>query len=413
MVSLEASTAAIDHSTTTLPKDSSNVNPMESFLQRKYLSIVTITAIALAIYLFENHSPATRVDKTLAQKCRQPVKSDEPMLVRCFWTNDTGKPFFHPCQPNVCKSSTSHEAYGHFLFHEAFAAELADKKLLKRKTLDRFVESPAGCLFLESETELCSCQYGTFVDYCHRTYYGSHKVFFKGDSTANRFLRSTEAACEQKVDPPETNATIKLENNNSSRVVVVNDKTLHKLYLPFYRETDIPSKDSRYDKMLDIAPTSMSSFLHSLDDFLNEKVAEYSGEGNVIFVYMANNEVCHNSYIGNYRKSEKFLREDPDPNVLLQIQERRGVDAVTTWGMTLDYYGSKFAQRVSKAHIAEHFPQFLYFPLDAEYPANCLLTSDGRHVDRPFLEDDKVVSYYTAKARILMHLIEGHLPLGR
>lgn len=71
------------------------------------------------------------------------------------------------------------------------------------------------------------------------------------------------------------------------------------------------------------------------------------------------------------------------------------------------------AQTLSRIRVAERFPQFVYFALDATYPANCLLTKDGRHFYLPGsdAQEGKVgISYYTVKARILWHLIQSQLP---
>lgn len=57
-----------------------------------------------------------------------------------------------------------------------------------------------------------------------------------------------------------------------------------------------------------------------------------------MFIYMANNEVCHDAYTGNYAESVDFLYENPNP--VARVQDRRGGNAVSTWGFTLDYYGS-------------------------------------------------------------------------
>ena len=199
----------------------------------------------------------------------------------------------------------------------------------------------------------------------------------------------------------------------------MNDQTLHRLYLPFYRETDIPAQTGS-DRFFHRAPVSIEDFLETLDADLTKQMARHQKKvdaadedpSTAVYVYMANNHVCQDVYTDKYAAVAEFLNH-PAAAAMAQVQARRpAVDDAATWGLTLDFYGSRLAQQLSETRVRQRFPAFLYMGLDAVYPAACALTRDGRHYDKPgdYSVDTGGLNYYTAKARILLHLIEGRLP---
>ena len=352
-------------------------------------------------------------------------KQHQIVPVRCFWGAnmseeearvDSVLPFAE-CSPSICASSQSHEAYSQFLFQQAVSTvrqagvQSGTSKPIVT-TIDRFLASPTQCLFLPSSlgdsADMCQCKYSTFLDYCEELFFNPDvAVTFTGDSTTGHFQKAVAAACQsQGGTTTQPNTTAVAKHDTVYRVHVFQDGTLHRLYLPFSRESDVPMKGKAYDKQLSTPPTSVAHYLDMLKDKLDSFVASRDPES--VFVYMANNQVCHDPYTEGYKRAEQFLL-NPDPAVMSEIQSRRSVDETATWGFTLDSQGSKFAQRISLTHVASRQnPPFVIFPLAATYPGNCEITHDGRHFTFP--EDtNRQLNFYIAKARMLHQLVQHQL----
>lgn len=259
-----------------------------AFLLRRPVSRFGVTALAVVVgvTLFVGNSTKVQgLDKVFRKESNHERLStsslepldETPMLVRCTWSgstvqNQTEPPSlpFASCPKDVCAHQKSHEAYGNFLFHQAVSGERKrGDEDFHNKMLHHFVEDPAQCLFLTTNwQDMCHCRYDTFVDYCHHTFYSNEfNVKLIGDSTAHRLRSNIDSVCQNNVVPPPQDSTLSGVKGRTTNVVVVNDSTLHRLYLPFYRETDVPTKTG-HDRLLHTPPTSIPDFWRQLDERL-------------------------------------------------------------------------------------------------------------------------------------------------
>lgn len=389
-------------------------------------SAIAIIAIAvfsgsffIGIYLLTEKPRSNGAVVTIPTKSSE-QKDRAPILVRCSWGSSLIDRDDHPehpskksnkfsirmCSSDFCKGEPSNEAYNDFLFNEAVSVESGYKN--KTEAFDRFINSNASCHFLEQhENTLCTCEYYSFVEYCNRVFSDDNvEISFLGDSTSGRFQKNVDGACKEIMSKSTLMKPTSSENNKMGHhIVVVNESTLHKLYLPFSREKDVPGGNFHPNP-----PLSVNDFLQNIDNHLQHLLDVHSTTDNTIFVYMSNNDVCHDLYNGKYFESTRFLLEDPDPIELETVMKRRGADVVTTLGLTLDHYGSTFARKLAYLYVKEHFPQYLILTLAAKYPSNCILSKkgDGRHFSKPTLG---VHSFYTIKARLLLHMIIDKISL--
>ncbi len=342
-----------------------------------------------------------------SNKTRNGNQSQET-LVRCFWGERSSFPH---CSAQLCYSDTSNHAYGEFLFHQAVHIQKIyrqDKKH-KNETMQKIIDEPVQCLFLpdwrnQEDTPLCTCQYEPFQTVCEETS-NPYKlqIHFDGDSTTKRFAMAIEKGCQH----PIRQKLRKKEFSNTTFVVVVNMATLHHLYLPFYREKD-KSQKAEKNNFLVRSPTSVKDFLDQFELRVQQNIQKFAFTNNTVFVYMASNDVCHDVYDADYAKSVDFLYNHLNASVLEDIKNRRKVDDTASYALTLDAYGTKFARKFTEQRLKEKFPQFIWWPLDAIYPAACELTTDGRHYAKP-LDEETGVSYYQFKARMLWHIVKGHM----
>lgn len=287
------------------------------------------------------------------------------MFMRCSW--GYGMPDI--CPKSLCVGSNKN--YGDFLFHEVITGKVSN---LKVKTLTLLMNSSANCIYsIGDYTQVCSCRYKAFVKLCPQL----SRVTFLGDSTSYRFKKKLDKVCNN----------VHMQSGGN-KIVLVNEKTLHYLFLPFSREVDIPLYHSL---------VSISDYLNILNQTLIRAMSQHV-EPSTKFIYMANNEVCPDLYTDSYYNSWRWLMDDINLTEIERIQHRRGTDLVSSLGFTLDYYGSVFASTLAKEFVIKYFPQIKYFSLAARYPGNCILSgkNDGRH----FGENE----YYIAKGRMLMHI---------
>ena len=345
-----------------------------------------------------SNSPPSSSNKTRNQS--------QETLVRCIW----GERFSFPqCSAQLCYSDTSNHAHGEFLFNQAVHTQrLSGKKDMSQKILDE----PVQCLFLldwssQEDAPLCTCQYEPFQTICEQTSnLDKLQIHFDGDSTTGHLFRGIEDGCQHPIRR-EISTT---KDTNTTFVVVVNMATLHYLYLPFYREADISSPNSTKKNMFHHAPTSVKDFLDQFELKVQQNIQEFAFTNNTVFVYMASNDVCHEKFVGDYAKSVDFLYNHLNASVLEDVKNRRTVDDIATYALTLDAYGTKFARKFTEQRLKEKFPQFIWWPLDAIYPAACELSldGDGRHYGLP-RDKGTGLSYYQFKARILWHIVKGHI----
>jgi len=317
----------------------------------------------------------------------------EDLLVRCSWRgHDIGV----ECPPRTCQAST--DAYSQFLFDEVRSALLPTAVGVDANILShRLMESDAYCFFLtrlrkkdayNAPAAVCACRYTALKPMCPLM---AH-IAWRGDSTAQRFRDHLRAACNHKTN------VLKLDPQ--TKVVVVSEKTLHYLYLPFVRESDVQMKGEEQN-MLFSRITSVEHYQDVLNSSLTNAIRQYDQAGINVrsFVYMANNEVCPDAYTDGYHDSWRWLMGSLNKTEIARIAQDRGGDELSALGFTLDHYGSMFVSALAKSFVLKHFPQIKYFQLAARYPANCVLSSpgDGRHFGQG--------TYYLAKARMLVHVV--------
>ena len=204
--------------------------------------------------------------------------------------------------------------------------------------------------------------------------------------------------------------------------MVVNDRTFHHLYLPFARESDVPERtnDTHQNKnRLKQSTVSVSHFKRLVSAQLNLALSPAHplthNTTNDIWVFMSNDMVCPDAYIGGYRAAATFLTRELNGSMLDSVSHRRGTDRTAGLAFTLDYYGSSFAAELAARHVSQAYPGFRLLKMrPSVYPAVCLLThqDDGRHFMYPSNrhgDDGQTRVYYLLKARLLLHLILGQI----
>ena len=370
----------------------------------------------------------------------QNVKSQDSNMVmmRCYWQGDSkvlAKERLDTWNANICPeqfcltSETSLRAHSDFLVLEALAA---DKGLVEMNaTFQRLVKQKAQCLFWELTGEnICSCGYSSFQDFCHKFIWDETKTFsldFIGDSTANNFRKGAHNACDRlrrEMTPhyhlkKEADKRQESEKNDTSRgtaalprILLIQDMTLHKLYLPYFRESDIQCNTCN-SRMLWENPKSVQDFVKLIDTFMQTHLS-LNANTLTLIVYMGNKYVCDHLFRGGYFTAVRSLLENPNVTHLEESKHRRKVDWGATLGLTLDYYGSQFANQISHRHFLKLQQNALigggikwaYLPFPEGNLAMCSLSNvgDGRHYTRP-MNDDASYSFYVAKARMLHHVI--------
>lgn len=274
---------------------------------------------------------------------------------------------------------------------------------------------PAQCVFYgEAEPQfsaedgqMCTCSYQPFSEYCSKVHHNTdlHELLL-GDSTMGRLKETIATDCALVRDRAGPTQSVK------GKLVVINEGTLHRLYLPFARESDVHVRITvdghNQSRALQLAErvASISHFKSILSARLNQMLKLHNDTADVIWVYMSNDVICPDAYISKYRSSWRSLIQQLDLDTVDEVARRRDTDRTAGLAFTLDYYGSSFAADLAARFVSQAFPGFHLLKMRASnYPAVCLLTSvaDGRH----FEEDERV--YYVLKARLLLHLIAGRL----
>jgi len=385
-----------------------------------------LVLVFLVTLFIQNGSKITAPSEPESETKNERPIQDDTALVRCFWAGDdeeVAQKRLDVLNAGICSNSfclaseLSQTSNSDFLVFEAIAAQKG--VITKEAYFQRLVEEKAQCLFWEREQEtLCACTYPTFTEFCDEYIWEETKNWsleFDGDSTANRFMKGVEAGCLQlRQDRPEhLKRHQKLNKNQTKELGVIrvkNEKTLHYLYLPFYRESD------GMDEML-------FNFSGSIHDYRNVIAASLQQEvvkrpNLQLVVYMGNNYACDHLYVGNYTKAARFLLENPDLKELQDLMQRRKTDGVSTLGLTLDYYGTQFVSQLAHRYVFGEIMQELkaqnntmmgqlpwaYLPFPGQNPSICELSpsTDGRHYSLPKSGN---YSFYVAKARILHGVI--------
>ena len=286
-------------------------------IQYIVLLIIGLLTVVTTISYLLRYSNNIGGEKYLRKASSEQIEVDAPILVRCSWGTSLIARDGHPkqtsnnmssnfsikmCSEDYCKHESSHEAYNDFLFNEAVSVESGF--INKTQAFYRFINSNATCLFLEQHSNaLCTCEYYSFTEYCNRIFYNDKvEVSFIGDST-KRFLRGVRGACNAIKPMPIKPASS--ENTEGQHIIVVNEQTLHKLYLPNSREKDI-GHSMRGETVI-----SVNSFLNNIDNRLQHLLDNHSTTNDTIFVYMSNNNVCHDLYVGEYSESARFFTKTP------------------------------------------------------------------------------------------------------
>jgi len=400
------------------PETSKVSSKMASYILNAFLLLVVIHL------KFNRNITHHAIQREMNSESLSSLNSNN-ILVRCFWTGtDTllNKERLYSLNASICPrhfcqaNKASQQAYSDFLVMEAIGAE---KGVVNKTTAFHWlVQSNAQCLFWEQQQqELCSCEYPSLIQFCEEFKWGwsrSWKIIWNGDSTIHYFKEWTQKACNQLRKDTQQQRQLN-ETNALPTILITNDKTMHKLYLPFFRESDRKCKTClQKDQNFDFSPGSMQEYLTRLEDdeeAVEEKFASESGNLQLV-VYMSNNYVCDHLYTGNYSKAVRFLLENPNVTILQELMQRRHADGVATLGLTLDYYGSQFASTISRQHIFGKMKKgqqttmrhWVYLPFPGQIPSMCELSlpTDGRHYMNPEIE---YYNFYVVKARILHYVV--------
>ena len=208
-------------------------------------------------------------------------------------------------------------------------------------------------------------------------------------------------------------------------VLVVNEKTLHHLDIPF-----VAFKGERtYLKSFVYSP-SVEHFLFHSEELLRNITQEYTLRKGDLAVYMANNIVCDNRYVKTWDVAINDLMVN-EPNVqnlqeFLKNREnlpRGDANGAAILGLTLDLPGSRFANRLLYDHVFLKLQeeqknagpsefQWAYLPFANGDQPMCELTQtgDGRHYLDPKISHSQKgykASFFVTKARLLHHAIAG------
>lgn len=327
----------------------------------------------------------------------------EVELARCAWGlgfGDVGS-----CGNAFCTGEYSTKNYGQFLFHES-VYHLTTKRNLSNHAAGRrrVLYDTATCLFIgnvvanrSSIFEFCFCEYPAVAEFCYNLH-NRIDLKTKGDSTTNYFDKSIRNTCND----PAMRAAEEFPNPSKRQVYLVNEATLHYLYLPFARETDKAAKGA--PSMLFRSIASLDEYIQMASGFLDKVISGAPHDS--IVIYMHNNEACPLSYTGGYRDAWRWMLEAPTLDTFQTIAERRGTDLFSSLTMTLDYYGSSLISRLIAKIVLPMFPQILIMPFPPQYPGSCQITAanDGRHF--------QLGDYYTFKIRLLWHILKpalGHV----
>jgi hypothetical protein len=344
------------------------------------------------------------------------------LLVRCFWSGNIdseAQDRLRIFEASICPYETclasglSQESYFEFLAKEALDSQASGEV---HSFFNRSIHQKVQCMFLSnsrdhdrtsSERELCACEYPSFVQFCRDFLWRekSHSLVWAGDSTINFFRKGVNEACSSLSQQGTSRGDQNIEKSGTRTILVTNANTLHSLYLPFFRESDVSCRTCEgRDEMLKKTPENVQEFLMGLDNITQKRIREANPN---IVVYMGTNHVCERLYTGNYYKAVRFLSENPEANQLREVTERRHTDAVTTIGLTLDLYGSKFANSLEREFVMEKMQTgdltWAYFPSEVtNYLCPLSKTGDGRHFRNP---QSGNFSYYVVKARMLHQVI--------
>lgn len=323
----------------------------------------------------------------------------EVELARCAWGVGLE---FGSCGKVFCMGEYSANKYGQFLFHESiYHAKSKRNRTIHAAGRRRLLYDTATCLFIRNDVanktstfEFCSCEYPAVAEFCYNLHHRID-VNFKGDSTIGKFERSVMKTCNSTA----MGAAEQFPDSSKRQVWLVNEATLHYLYLPFAREEDRATKEG--PTMLLRSMASLEEYTKMVSGFLAEVVSSASSDA--IIVYMRNNEVCPLSYAGAYRDAWRWTLETPTLDTFKSIATRRGTDLFSSLTMTLDYYGSSLMSRLIAKTVLPMFPQLLIMPFPPQYPGSCLITkeADGRHFDQ--------ASYYDFKLRLFWHILKPAL----
>lgn len=222
---------------------------------------------------------------------------------------------------------------------------------------------------------------------------------FQGDSTVNRLSREITKQCDN------TNYDKK---NATTSIVFFNEMTLHYLYLPYARETDIKMKNGPANFLVHNL-TSVKDFLNTLESAVEEVIASQKSYSRSMIIYMPANDLCPDKFYGEYSQAWRFLLETLDMDEMQKIARRRHTDITAAIGFTLDHYGSTFARELAQSYIRLRFPQILHFPTTETYPAGCNFVppphGDGRHFSRN--------EHYLIKARLILNLAKSYARAAR
>ena len=345
--------------------------------------------------------------------------------MRCSWGSSLGMEAAgslydsRHCNASFCRQSElSADAYQEFLLSEALSANIEMTLQITSEDLNTtqlMHHEHAQCIFFDeagpptdANGNLCSCSYLPLSAYCSMVHYGTTiEEVFIGDSTMTRLKETIARDCAliNSITPV---TSTNLADPITTKLVVVNDDTLHSLYLPFARESDVPmvmhgtgTNTTSKHNMLKHSTTSISDFKSSVSQHI-ERALQQHDTPNTIWVYMSNDMVCPDAFIRGYHEAWRFLKRELNGSRLDSVSHRRGTDRTAGLAFTLDYYGSSFAAELAARHVSQAYPGFRLLKMRPSiYPAVCLLTSqgDGRHFEK------QQFVYYVLKARLLLHLI--------
>jgi hypothetical protein len=369
-----------------------------------------------------------------------------------YSTETIGEFMFYEAASEAARAAR--EKSGGFNFESKIMGTEAQCMFLTKERSDALKENIPSSTQAENQEEqgLCSCIHLSFIEYCKRLHFNtSLEMHHLGDSTMAHLKDDTHVGCqaytnhrstttttttttgtdltasglaesaastighdasepEQDVRAQEAASDLRPKKKNAvvsppaaqvekQHVVIVNERTLHYLYLPFAREIDRPAITPGVNTMLLLNISSVQHYLDILTSCLLKTVRAHP-QG-TIFVYMPNNEVCPDQFSGKYENSWRFLIDRLDLGEIQEIATRRHSDITAGLGFTLDYYGSAFASTIARAHVKHHFPGFLHLPTASHYPAACVLTNadDGRHFG--------AFGFRLVKARLILNLVKS------
>ena len=206
-----------------------------------------------------------------------------PVLLRCSWGTEmltaSGGPA--PGCGQWCTSESSVRASQEFLFQEvhwhAKTLHESPNNAHETSVVENLVSKRAQCLFYVGGDDMCGCSYPSFEEFCRRTHFLDRTTLvFYGDSTVGRFARAVAASCAAHA-PPTRNAS-------GDAVIIVNEDTLHHLYLPFAREADrsMQSAAAGGRNMLFRSLASVDQYGRLVRDALNAAVTAHGAQANSV-----------------------------------------------------------------------------------------------------------------------------------